>query len=45
MKNFQRILIVVFIILSLGLLLIWAPWITSAYAENAVLHSFEYYWQ
>jgi hypothetical protein len=45
MKNYRWLLLVVFIMLGLGLLLIWAPWITSAYAENAALNSFELYWQ
>jgi hypothetical protein len=45
MRNIVRVLFVVLVILALGILLIWAPWITSGYAENAVVRNFEEGWQ
>jgi len=45
MTKLRRILVVVFLILGLGLVLIWAPWITTRYAEDVVVHSFAESWQ
>jgi hypothetical protein len=40
-----RILFVAFIVVGISALLLWSPWITSGYAEAAVVRSFEAQWE
>jgi hypothetical protein len=42
--SFFRILFVLIAILGFSVLLFWAPWITTGYAESAVIRNFEAEW-
>jgi hypothetical protein len=44
-RLFIRILFVAFIVVGISALLLWSPWITSSYAEAAVVRSFEAQWE